>query len=89
MAERSNFHEDDLKHYHLKAQNAREDGHEVGYAHYRRASKATIKDLLESPSLTLAVRQKLMKSAGQKDSVAEIMAKLSPEKAAMLKKLLG
>lgn len=86
---RSNFHEDDLRHYHLKAQNAREDGHKVGYDGYRRASKATIQDLLDSPGLNLAVRRKLMTASGQKDPVAEILAKLSPEKAELLRKLLG
>jgi len=64
VKERNNFHEDDLRHYVLKAQNAREDGYTVGYAGYKRASKKTIKELLESGSLTADQRARYEAKVG-------------------------
>lgn len=49
MTERSNFHENDLKHYKLKLGNAREDGKkiQVRWTSKNRAKKTTCKHLLE------------------------------------------
>ena len=79
---RNNFHEDQLRHFIIKAQNAREDGHPVGCTPKRKASKATMQELLESNSTQQDVRERLLmlvEPAPPKDDTAALLDRLSPE----------
>ena len=86
--ERNNFHEDPLRHYLLKAQNAREDGYAVGGINNHPASKETMREMLLKPGLSEAQKKNLRRLAGDPDPLEEMLAKLSPEKAAQFLAML-
>ena len=85
---RNNFHEDDLRHFILKAENAREDGHPVSYHGYKPASKATLQNVLEHGKVSPEVRARLEQLTGYQGPMDKMLASVSPEKAAQIKAFL-
>lgn len=83
MSERSNFHEDELRHYTLKMQNARADGHTIGCRPARTPNKKTVRDMLERDDLPETVRHSLEAYLGPEEVSA------AREKADPLQKFLN
>ena len=60
MGERNNFHEDQLQHYVLKANNLREDGGKVGCTPRKKASQKSLREVLELGTCNESTRRRLM-----------------------------
>ena len=93
MSERSNFHEDDLKHYWLKAQNARSDGKPVGCEPRKKASKASIRHVLETAErLDAHTRSRLEAMVGgpkKKSPLDALLDSMAPDTRAVMIAILN
>lgn len=74
---RNNFHEDQLQHYILKAQNHRADGNKVGCKPKKKASLKSMREVLELGGCNTAVKERLMLyvDAPEADPVAKLLSK--------------
>lgn len=88
MDYRDNFHEDDLKHYLLKMRNAKADGKPVGVKPRKKASKASLAQVLENPRLDWKTRAKISKQLGKQDVLGDFLANLTPEKRKLVERFI-
>lgn len=74
---RNNFHEDQLQHYVLKAQNHRADGNKVGCKPRKKASLKSLREVLELGECNAATRERLLLyvDAPEGDPVERLLAK--------------
>jgi len=87
---RNNFHEDQLQHYVLKAQNLREDGGKVGCTPRKKASRKTLSEVLELGTCNESTRKRLLGQVGIEnlDPVTLFLAKCDPETRERLRAVL-
>ena len=87
---RNTFDEDDMRHFNIKAGNVRMDGGTVGCKPTKPASKATLTHLLDSDSLDVNIRARLMKlqPGYTPDPIQAILDKLPAAKRRILEAIL-
>jgi hypothetical protein len=78
---RNNFHEDQLQHYVLKAQNLKADGGQVGCSPRKKASQKSLREVLELGTCNESTRRNLLQrvSESELDPVAVFLSRC-PEK---------
>lgn len=89
---RTNFHEDSLRHFLLKAANARDDGHPVGAKPTKYASKATMLELYNAENTPAEIKKRLAIYVGDASPTIDsdlFISRFDPETQKKLRALLG